>query len=68
MKMQITNYQGLHVCRAGVLGILVRERWVGGSEGVMGRISGPSRFARRMNCKGANGDPDDGEDFTVCGL
>lgn len=21
-----------------------------------------------MNCKEANGDPDDGEDFTVCGL
>lgn len=66
--MQIINYQGLHACRAGVLGILIRERWVGGFEGVMGRIGAPSGFARRMNCKGANGDPDEGEDFTVCGL
>jgi len=66
--MQIINYHGLHVCRAGVLRILVRGRCVGGFEGVIGRIGGPSGFARRINCNGANGDPVDGEDFTVCGL
>lgn len=26
VKVQTINYQGLHVCRAGVLGMLVRER------------------------------------------
>lgn len=35
---------------------------------MIGRIGGPSGFARRKNCNGANGDPVDGEDFTVCGL
>lgn len=33
---------------------------------MIGRIGGPSGFARRMNCNGANGD--DGEDFALCGL
>jgi hypothetical protein len=32
---------------------------------VIGRISG---LARRMNCKGANGDPVEGEDLTLYGL
>lgn len=56
------------MCRAGVFGMLGRERWVDGFEGVTGRIGNPAGFARRMNCKGANGDPDEEEDFTVCGL
>lgn len=68
LKRWIINYHGLHACRAGVLCILVRGRCVGSFEGVIGRIDGPSGFARRMNCKGANGDPDDGGDLTVCGL
>jgi len=41
---------------------------VGGFEGVVGRFGTPSGLARRMNCKGANGDPVEGEDLIVCGL
>lgn len=66
--MHMVDYQGLHVCRAGVLGIVVRGRCVGGFDGVIGRIDGPSGFARRMNCNGAKGDPVDGVDFMLCGL
>jgi hypothetical protein len=67
--MKMLDYQGLHnACRAGVLGMLVRGRWVGGFEGVTGRIGGPSGFARLINCKGASGDPDVGVDFTESGL
>lgn len=48
--------------------MLERGRWVGGFEGVTGRRGGTSKAARLMNCKGASGDPDEGEDFTECGL
>jgi hypothetical protein len=47
-----------------VLGMLVRGRC--GFDGVIGRIASGS--ARLRNWSGAKGDPDDGVDFTECGL
>jgi len=45
-----------------------RARNTGGFEGDIGRRPGLSCSARRMNCKGVNGDPEDGVDLSERGL
>jgi hypothetical protein len=41
---------------------------MGGFEGEIGRSPGLSCSARRMNCKGVNGDPEDEVDLSERGL
>jgi len=68
-KINVHGDYGLHVFRDGVGGMLGRRLLAGGIDGVTGRRGRPSGSARRMNCKGAKGEPlAEDVDFTDRGL